>query len=102
MSHYPTYPNLDSDLDHITAEEEQVEINQTSVEEQFCGHSVIKENACKRDRETETKLIDVLPYLELKKEQSHDDTIVSELDQEHCNEGPCLDSINRIIHPILN
>ena len=102
LSQYPTYPNLDSDLDHITAEEEKVEINQTSVEEQSCGHSVIEEHACKRDRETETELIDVFPYLELKEEQSHDDTIVSELDQEHCNEDLCPSSINRILHPILN
>ena len=28
--------------------------------------------------------------------------IVSELDQEHCNEDPCPDSIDRILHPILN
>ena len=59
LSQYPTYPNLDSDLDHITAEEEKVEINQTFVEEQSCGHSVIEEHACKRDRETKTKLIDL-------------------------------------------
>ena len=102
LSQYPTYLNLDSNLDHITAEEEKVEINQTYVEEQSCGHSVIEEHACKRDGETETELIDVLPYLELKEEQSHDDTIISELDQEHCNEEPCLDSIDRILHPILN
>ena len=42
LSQYPTYPNLDSDLDHITTEEENVEINQTSIEEQSCGHSVIE------------------------------------------------------------
>ena len=97
LSQYPTYPNLDSDLDHITAEEEKVEINQTSVEEQSCGHSVIEEHACKRDRETETELVGVIPYLEPKEKQSHDDTIVSELDQEHCNEDPCPDSIDRIL-----
>ena len=62
---------------------------------------MIEEHACKRDRETETELIDVFPYLELK-EQSCDDTIISELDQEHCNEEPCLDNIDRILHPILN
>ena len=33
LSQYPTYPYLDSDLDHITAKEEKVEINKTSVEE---------------------------------------------------------------------
>ena len=102
MSQYPTYPNLDSDLDHITTEEEKVEINHTSVEEQSCGHSVIEEHACKRDRETETELVGVIPYLEPKEKQSHDDTIVSELDQEHCNEDPCPNSIDRILHPILN
>ena len=64
MSQHPTYPNLDSHLDHITAKEEKVEINQTSVEEQSCGHSVIEEHACKRDRETETELVGVIPYLE--------------------------------------
>ena len=63
---------------------------------------MIEENAYKSYREIETKLIDVCPHLELKEEQSHDDTIVSELDQEHCNEDPCLDSIDRILHPILN
>ena len=41
-------------------------------------------------------------YLEFKEEQSHDDTIVSKLDQEHCNEEPCPDNIDRILHPILN
>ena len=40
---------MDSDLDYITAEEEKVEINKTSVEEQFCGHIVIEEHSCKRD-----------------------------------------------------
>ena len=43
LSQYPTYPNLDSDLDHITAEEEKVEINKTSVEEQSCGHIVVED-----------------------------------------------------------
>ena len=62
---------------------------------------MIEDHACKSDRETETELIDGFPYLELK-EQSQDDTIVSELDQEHCNEDLCPDSINRILHPILN
>ena len=85
--------NLDSEFD---------ESSQTSVEEQSCGHIVIEEHTCKSDRETETELIDVFPYLELKEEQSHVDTIVSELDQEHCNEDPCPDSIDRILHPILN
>ena len=85
MSQYSSHLNLDSDFD---------EINQTSVEEQSCGHIVIEEHTCKSDRETEIELIDVFPYLELKEEQSHDDMIVSELDQEHCTEGPCLDSIN--------
>ena len=61
---------------------------------------MIEEHAYKSDRETKTELIDVFPYLELKEEQSHDDTIVSELDQEHCTEGPCPDSIDRILHPI--
>ena len=42
---------------------------------------MIEEHACKSDRETGTELIDVFPYLELKEEQSHDDTIVSKLDQ---------------------
>ena len=73
LSQCATYPNLDSYLDHITAEEEEVEINK----EQSCGHIVIEEHACKSDREIETKLIDVFPYLELKEEQTHDDMIVS-------------------------
>ena len=38
LSQYPTYLNLDSDLDHITAEEEKVEINKTFIEDQSCGH----------------------------------------------------------------
>ena len=67
LSQCPTYPNLDSDLDHITAEEEKVEINQTSVEKQSCGPIVIEEHACKSDRETETELIDAFLYLNLKK-----------------------------------
>ena len=71
LSQCPTYPNLDSDLDHITAEEEEVEINK----EQSCGHIVIEEHAYKSDREIETELIDVFPYLELKEEQSHDDRL---------------------------
>ena len=91
LSQYSNHLNLDLDYD---------EINQTSVEEQSCGHIVTKEHACKSDRETETELIDVFPYLELKEEQSHDDTIVSELDQEHCNEEPCPNSIDRILHLI--
>ena len=49
LSQCPTYPNMDSDLDHITVEEENVEISKTSIEE----------HACKSDRETETELIDV-------------------------------------------
>ena len=92
MSQYSSHLNLDLDFD---------EINQTSVEEQSCGHIVIEEHACKSDRETETELIDVFPYLELKEEQSHDDTIVSKLDQEHCNEEPCPDNIDRILHQSL-
>ena len=69
---------------------------------------MVEEHTCKGDRETETKCIDVFPYLmsdnteELREEQSHDDTVVSELDQEHCNEGPCPNDIDRILHPILN
>ena len=31
LSQYSTYQNLDSDFDYITAEEEKLEINQTSV-----------------------------------------------------------------------
>ena len=50
LSQYASNLNLDSDFD---------EINQTSVEEQSCGHIVIEEHACKSDRETKTKLIDV-------------------------------------------
>ena len=42
LSQYSTYLNLDSNLDHITTEEEKVEINQTFVEEQSCGHIVIE------------------------------------------------------------
>ena len=93
LSQYARHLNLDSDFD---------EINQTSDEEQSCGHIVIEEHACKNDRETETKLIDAFPYLELKEEQSHEGTIVSKLDQEHCNEDPCPDSVNRTLQPILN
>ena len=46
LSQYPTYPNLDSELDHITAKEEKVEINKTSVEEQSCGHIVVEDQVC--------------------------------------------------------
>ena len=88
LSQYASHLNLDSDFD---------EINQTSDEEQSCGHIVIEEHAYMSDMETETELINVFPYLELKEEQSHDDTIISELDQEHCNEEPCPNSIDRII-----
>ena len=37
-------------------------------------------------------------------DQSRDsyDMVVSELDQEHCNEDPYPDNIDRILHPILN
>ena len=93
---------MDSDFDYIITEGEKLEINQTFVKEQSYSHIVIEEHTCKGDREIETELIDVCPCLELKEEQSHDDTVVSELDQEHCNEGPCPNSIDIRLHPILN
>jgi len=58
LSQYPTYPNLDSDLDHVTAEEEKVEINKTSVEEQSCGHIVVEDQVCE-DRNEHSN---VFPY----------------------------------------
>ena len=47
LSQFPTYSNLDSDLDHITAEEENVEISKTSIEE----------HTCKTDRELKPNLL---------------------------------------------
>ena len=47
-SQYSSHLNMDSEID---------EINQTSVEEQSCGHIVIEEHACKNHRETETELL---------------------------------------------
>ena len=58
MSQYPTYPNLDLDLDHITVKAEKVEINKTSVEEQSCGHIVVEDQVCE-DRNEHSN---VFPY----------------------------------------
>ena len=58
LSQYPTYPNLDSDLDHITAKEKKVEINKASVKEQSCGHFVVEDQVCE-DRNEHS---DVFPY----------------------------------------
>ena len=58
LSQYPTHPNLDSELDHITAKEERVEINKTSVEEQSCGHIVVEDQVCE-DRNQHSN---VFPY----------------------------------------
>ena len=70
---------------------------------------MVEEHTCKGDRETESKLLNIFPYLmsdnnkEFKEEQSHDDDmVVSELDQEHYNGDPCPNEIDRILHPILN
>ena len=94
LSQYPTYPNMDSDLDHITAKEEKVEINKASIEEQSCGHIVVKDQVCE-DRNEHS---DVFPYQmndiddhlslvecnkQSQEEQPHDDDmLVSELDLE--------------------
>ena len=97
LSQYPTYPNLDSDLDHITAEEEKVEINKTFVEEQSCGHIVVEDQVCENDKEVRNEHIDIFPYQmndddhlssvecneQSQEEQPHDDDIiVSEIDLE--------------------
>ena len=89
-------------------EEENFENNTTFPKRQSCHHYMVEEHTCEGDRETKIELIDVFPYLmsdnneDLKEEQSHDDTVVSELDQEHCNKGSCPNSIDKMLHPILN
>ena len=59
MSQYSSYPNLDSDFDYVSAEEEKVEI---SVEEQSCGHIVVEDQACEDDKEVRNEHIDIFPY----------------------------------------
>ena len=64
---------MDSDLDHITTEEEKVEINKTSIEKQSCGHIVVEEKVCE-DRNEHS---DIFPY------QMNDDDHLSSIE---CNE----------------
>ena len=99
----------DLDFDHNSEEEENFENNTTSSERQSCHHYMVEEHTCKGDRETESKLLNIFPYLmsesneEFKEEQSHeDDTVISKLDQEHYNGDPCPNGIDRILHPIVN
>ena len=93
LSQYPTYPNLDSDLEHITVEEEKVEINKTSVEEQSCGHIVVEDQVCEDrnehgdvfpcQRNDDDHLSSVECNEQSQEEKPHDDDIiVSEIDLE--------------------
>ena len=96
---------LDLDFDHNFEEEENFENNTTSFERQLCPRYMVEKHTCKCDRESESKLFNVFPYLmsdnneEFKEEQSHDDDTAN---QEHYNGDPCPNDINRVLHPILN
>ena len=57
-----SYPNLDSDFDYVSTEEEKVEINQISVEEQSCGHIVVEDQVCEDDKEVRNEHFDIFPY----------------------------------------
>ena len=74
LSQYSSYPNLDSDFDYVSAEEEKVEI---SVEEQSCGHIVVEDQVCEDDKEVRSEHIDIFPY------QMNDDDHLSSIE---CNE----------------
>ena len=63
LSHYPTYPNLDLDLDHIAVKEEKREINKTSVEEQSCGHIVVEDQVCEDRNEHSNVMMIIYPQL---------------------------------------
>ena len=59
LSQYSSYPNLDSDFDYVSTEEEKVEINQISVEEQTCGHIVVEDQVCEDDKEVRNEHFDI-------------------------------------------
>ena len=61
--HFLVNNYLDLDFDHNFEEEENFENNTNSSERKLCHRYMVYKHPCKCDRETESKILNVFPYL---------------------------------------